>query len=156
MFVVLSIFLLSISCKKGSTNNCTDDKYTYEFQEAARIDTLTIQGGLFYQINPGNNIVFNYTHTGPNCKNLADEEYVENLVFQIPAGTTNFIFQNNQITNAFCFFKKTCFCNNFALPVISGNIKGTKISTVKWKIEINIDVPGSTDKIILDKFFVLP
>jgi hypothetical protein len=145
-----------LSCKKGSLNDCTKDAYAYEILVASKIDTLTNQVGLIYQINPGNNLVFRYVHIGPDCKNIADEEYTEYLVFQISPNATSFEFRNSQLKDAFCFFNRLCFCAYNASGISSGTIKGTKVSTTKWNVEINVDLPGSNNKIILNKVFSTP
>lgn len=152
---VLCTFLFFLSCKKGALNNCTEDKYAYEFFSASKIDTLTNPGGIFYTINPGSNLVFQYTHVGPDCKNLVDEEYTEFLVFQVPAALTSFQYQNNELAAVLTLFRRLCFCPPDASAITSGFIKGTRISSSKWDIEINIDIPGTSRKIVLNRSFIL-
>jgi hypothetical protein len=148
-------FLILSFLRKRTLNNCTDDKYAYEFFTASKIDTLTNSGGIFYTINSGSNIVFQYTHAGPDCKNIADEEYTEFLVFQIPAALTSFQYQNNELAGVLTLFQRLCFCPPNASAVTSGFIKGTKISSSKWDIEINIDIPGTSGKVVLNSSFIL-
>jgi hypothetical protein len=152
---VLCTFLFFLSCKKGTLNNCTDDTYAYEFFTASKIDTLTNPGGIFYDIKSGSNIVFQYTHVGPDCKNVADEEYTEFLVFQIPAALNSFQFENNKLADVLTLFKKLCFCPTNASAVTSGSIKGTRISSSKWDIQINIELPGTSQKIEVTRIFLL-
>jgi len=151
--IALFVILLSLSCEKENTSGCTDDFYAYEILPASKIDTIRNQGGLFYQINPGNNLVFRYTHAGPDCINMADEEYTEYLVFQVPSGATSFEFRDEQLKVAFSYFRRVCFCGMSSPVISSGVIKGTKISATKWNVEINVELPGSSNKIILSRTF---
>ena len=147
------IFLIFYSCKKDSSSDCTADKYTYEVFAASRIDTTTTDNRLFFQINPGNEIVFSYTHIGPDCKNIADEEYTDKIVFKVPAGSNSFFYQNSQLQGAMCMFIKYAFWTNGAYKITSGFVKGTKVSSIKWDVEIDIDVGGSIGRIALKKTF---
>jgi hypothetical protein len=154
--LIFCTILFCLSCKKGSLNGCSKDVYAYEILVSSKIDTLTNQGGFFYKINPGSNLVFRYAHTGPDCKNIADEEYTEYLVFQVPSGVSSFEYTNNQLKDAFCYFNRICFCPLNTNMISSGIIKGTKVSATKWILEINIALPGSSNKIILNKTFSVP
>lgn len=129
---VLCTFLFFLSCKKGTLNNCTDDTYAYEFFTASKIDTLTNPGGIFYDIKSGSNIVF-----------------------QIPAALNSFQFENNKLADVLTLFKKLCFCPTNASAVTSGSIKGTRISSSKWDIQINIELPGTSQKIEVTRIFLL-
>ena len=151
---ILSVSCLAFfSCKKNS-GECTKDIYTYEFYANSKIDTIRSAGGkLFFLVNPGNELVFNYVHAGPDCKNIADEEYVDKLVFKVPAGSTGFSFENNQLADAMCFFVKLGFWTDGALKMASGKIIGAKRSDGKWDIQINIETGTSTGRLIINKTF---
>jgi len=153
--IVFFILLFLLSCKKGDLSNCTKDTYAYEILPASKLDTIVNQGGFYYQINPGNNLVFRYTHTGPDCKNIADEEYSEILVFQVPSGLTSFEYKNDQLKNAFCFFNRVCFCPLNTISVNTGSIKGTKTSSTKWNVEIDVEITGSSNKIMFSKNYTV-
>ena len=103
----------------------------YEFYPSSKIDTTTTDMRLFFQIKPGNDLVFSYTHEGPACKSIADEEYSDKLVFQVPATSNSFLYENSQLTDAMCLFIKIAFWTNGAYKVSSGFVKGTKISATK-------------------------
>lgn len=159
--IILFCFLFILfSCEKNTVNNCTEDKYEYALIKSAKIDTATgitpSQNFFYYQVNSGNNLVFQYRHDGPDCNYIADEEFTEYLVFQVPASSSGFHFQNTQLENAMCYYRRICFCDTRTQPVISGSIKGNKISENRWHIEINIDLPGTPDKLIFNKTFVTP
>jgi|GEM_PF-1825268 len=153
LVLIISTCLIFFSCKKGESSDCTKDTYTYEFYSASKIDTTRTPAGLFFQINPGNDIVFSYTHNGPDCKSIADEEYTDKLVFRVPAGTTAFNYENAQLENAMCLFIKIAFFTNGAAPATEGYLKGTKRPDGKWDVEINVEIGGSIGRLIINKTF---
>lgn len=142
------------SCKKNSPSDCTKDEYAYEFFPASKIDTTTTDMRLFFQINPGIDLVFSYTHIGPQCKSIVDEEYTDKLVFKVPAAATSFLYENSHLTDANCLFIKYAFWTNGAFRVTSGYIKGTKISATKWDVDIDVEIGGFIGRIALKKTFV--
>ncbi|HEY5969013.1 MAG TPA: hypothetical protein VIU35_13635 [Chitinophagaceae bacterium] len=154
IFYTLFICSLFFSCKKDTPGDCTPDQYSYEFYPSSKIDTTTTDMRLFFQIKPGNDLVFSYTHEGPACKSIADEEYSDKLVFQVPASSNSFLYENSQLADAMCLFIKIAFWTNGAYKVNSGFVKGTKKSATKWDVEINVDVGGSIGRINLKKTFV--
>jgi hypothetical protein len=151
---ILFICFVFFSCKKNSPSDCTEDKYAYEFYSSSKIDTIITPVGIFFQINPGNEIVFSYTHTGPDCKSIADEEYVDRLVFKVPAGSNSFNYENRQLEDLMCLFMRSAFWSNGASLVSLGYVKGTKISASKWDIEINVELGSSIGRLILKKIFI--
>ena len=152
---VIFILLLFYSCKKGSSPDCITDTYSYDFYAAKKIDTTTTNTGLSFQVNPGNDLVFSYIHNGPECKSMADEEYTDRLVFEVPAGSSSFFFENTQLADAMCLFIKYGFLTTPALLIDSGYIKGIKLSDTKWDIEIDVKPGGSVGRITLKKTFTL-
>ena len=126
----------------------------YEFYTASKIDTASTDNRLFFQINPGNDIVLSYTHIGPDCKSIADEEYTDNLVFKAQAGSNSFFYENNQLSDAVCLFIKYAFWTNGAYKINSGFVKGTKVSSTRWDVEIDVNVSGSIGRITLKKTFI--
>jgi hypothetical protein len=154
IFYTLFICFLFFSCKKSAPSDCTPDQYSYEFYPSSKIDTITTDMRLFFSIKPGNDLVFSFTHDGPACKSITDEEYSDKLVFLAPAASNSFFYENSQLTNAMCLFIKIAFWANGAYKVNSGFVKGTRISATKWDVEINVDVGGSIGRINLKKTFV--
>ena len=152
---IFIIVILILSCKKGGLGDCTKDQFKYEFTTSGQIDTIVNTSGVYYQVISGNNIVFSYTHIGPDCKNIADEEYTEYFAFQVSSTATSFNYQNSQFSDGLPFFKRVCFCPLMTNEVNSGNIKGTKISSSKWDIQIDIFLPNSSDKLVINKIFTL-
>lgn len=157
MLRVLAILFICIlfSCKKSDSGDCTPDQYAYEFFSSSKIDTLTNDAGLFFQVNEGNDLVFVYSHTGPECKSVWDEEYTDKLVFQVPSASNSFYYQNDQLTDALCLFRRIDMWSDGSNRIRSGYIKGTRVSATKWDIEINVQAGNPVGQINLKKSFVL-
>ena len=155
-FFYIAVFcIIFFSCKKNSPSGCTEDIYTYEFYTSSKIDTILNDAGLFFQVNPGNDLVFVYSHTGPSCESIIDEEYTDKLVFKVPAAANSFYYQNNQLADALCLFRKIAWWQYGATRITSGYVTGTKISATKWEVEINVEIGGSTGRLSLKKAFFL-
>lgn len=155
IFYTLFIYFLFFSCKKDTPGDCKQDQYTYEFYPSSKIDTASnIYFDFFFQVKPGNDLVFNYTHEGPQCKSIQDEEYTANLIFKVPADSNSFLYENSQLTDVMCLFVTSSIFTNDVYAVNSGFVKGTKISATKWDVEISVDVGGSMDRVSLKKTFV--
>ena len=158
MLRVVSIFFICIlffSCKKDDSGDCAPDLYSYEFFSSSKIDTIINDVGLFFQVNPGNDLVFVYTHTGPECITVWDEEYTDKLVFQVPSGSSSFYYQNDQLTGALCLFRRIDMWTDGSNRIKSGYIKGTRVTLTKWDVEINVQAGNPVGQISLKKSFVL-
>jgi len=151
-YILLLSYLVLSSCKKIS-GDCTKDIYTYEFYTNSKIDTIRTAYNYYFHINPGNELVFKYTHTAPDCKSIADDEYLNRLVFKAPAGSTSFSYENNQLADAMCFFEEDGAWINGAHKVKSGKISGTKRSDGKWNVQINIETGISIGRLDVNKTF---
>ncbi len=97
--------------------------------------------------------MFSYTHVGPDCKNVADEEYTDKFVFKVPAGVNSFNYQDAQLADAVCLFIKIAFLTTGASPATAGYVKGTKRTDGKWDVEINVEIGGSIGRLIINKTF---
>lgn len=151
-YIFLVSYLVLSSCKKV-TGDCTKDIYAYEFYTNSKIDTIRTASSFFFLINPGNELVFSYTHTSPDCKSIADDEYLNKLVFRAPAGSTGFSYENNQLADAMCFFGEDGAWVSGAHKITSGKIIGTKRSDEKWDIQINIETGTSTGRLVINKTY---
>jgi hypothetical protein len=141
LIVFLICVLAIISCQK---NKCTLAKYSYNFSENRKVDTVRFGGYILsVQIIPGNNIVFSYSLLGESCPNRTDGPSSERLVFEIPAGVTNFEYSDATIQSAQCYYENSSGAGstNDATRMIRGIIKRDKISANSWLIEVNLAIP---------------
>jgi hypothetical protein len=154
-FVLLVLIASAFfSCKKEIARDCTTDIYKYEFYTISEIDTGTTLQGLYFQVKPGSDLVFLYTHIGPSCKSIWDEEYTDNLVFKVPSAVNSFYYENSQLADVMCFFNNTHLFSNGAVAVTAGSVRGNKRVDGKWDLQINVDIPSSIGRLIINKTFV--
>ena len=156
LILLAGITLIVLSCKKTHTENCPTDVYDYDVYANKRIDTLTPpQSGMFvYQVNNGSNRVFQFTHDNQPCAHVVDGGYTRYVVFEIPSDVTGFNYAEEDLQVINCYTRAVCFCSDInARAVTHGTIKGQKLSSGKWRVQMNIILPGSTETISFDKNF---
>jgi hypothetical protein len=83
---VLIVVLCLLSCSHSKDNNCNPDSYSYSIFNQRKIDTATNGAFFNYSINPGNKLVFSYQYAYKPCGGIADADFVESVVFEVPAG----------------------------------------------------------------------
>jgi hypothetical protein len=155
LFALVLVSIIS-GCNKNKGYDSWKTIDTFTYGNNKQIDTARNPSYLFVYISPGSNIVFRFNHQEIAPHNVADGDLSEDLYFAIPAGITNFIYTDATLGNASCYFSKMCFCNDLdARPVIAGTIRGTKKSSVTWTINMDILVPGTTNRITFQKDFTL-
>ena len=142
-----------MSCQK---EDCTSAKYTYTFSENKKIDTVRFDGFvLSTQVNSGTSTVFSYVGRGRSCPNWTDSPTSERLVFEIPAGVTNFSYSNTDLQGIECYHQYSSWTGSDAERVIQGVLKGNKISNNKWDIEVDLIVPVTGVELSFKKQFIL-
>ncbi len=93
-----------------------------------------------YNIINGNKILFKYNLNGAQCDNIIDDEWGENLIFQIENNNTDFEFIDNEILSTNCFYQQYgAWVAHNKYEVKNGIIKGEKISKTEWEITVNIE-----------------
>jgi hypothetical protein len=155
----LSIVLfISVACSKSkSDDGCNKEKYEYLFSNNKQIDTTHhIQNVLFAEVVNGNDIVFTYRYTSRTCPGIADDGYVDLLMFQVPAGSTNFEYDTpNELRDNKCYFLHSCFCPIIASRIVAGTIKGTRIVNNMWSVQVNVTEPVIGIQLSFNKQFKL-
>jgi len=53
-----------------------------------------------------------------------------------------------------CFFNNTHLFSNGAVAVTAGSVRGNKRVDGKWDLQINVDIPSSIGRLIINKTFV--
>lgn len=128
-YIIIGLICTIVSC--DDTNpSITENK----FYEGATINSD------FPTITEGDFIVFNRYHRAEDEVSVADDEYSEDFLFQVPAGAHSFEFKNKELLDINLKFKPYCFCG---LPidteVAGGYIAGEKIND-RWRIDVNVDL----------------
>ena len=154
----LPVLLLTFfSCKRNSDPNCTEEKSEYTFSNNKKIDTVHYPPTIFQAtISAGASIVFSYNYSSRTCENIVDGGHADRLIFEVPAGSNSFEYNDDlDMQNGKCYFIRSCFCANVTYRLVSGTIKGTRISDNQWTIQVNVTEPLSNISTSFIKPFVL-
>jgi hypothetical protein len=148
LFLVSAVMMLS--CKK---NDCTPAKYGYTFSENKQIDTVRYGGyELSTQVNPGSNIVFSYSVLGRYCPNWTDGPSFEGLVFEIPAGATNFNYSGTDLQRIECYYEYSSWGGGDVIRATQGTLRGNRVSEEKWNVEVDLIIPVRGELIFTKQF----
>lgn len=154
IFVALLIF---VACKKKDRDpNCQPESSSYTFSIDKQVDTVRPAPNSFFAVvNPGSDIVFEYDYASEVCMNIADEGHFDKLVFEVPAGSTSFDYdQLNELETAKCYFTRSCFCNNVSAQLVTGSVKGIRINDGKWSVQVNVTDPARNISLSFNKTFL--
>jgi hypothetical protein len=155
-FILLSSLLtLSLQCRKipidFNGENCIDgmpdfqpeptnnQEYDFRFFEnsSLQVDEGDRINGV--DIVPGDKLVFQYEFVKNDSPQIADDEYTEYILFEIPAGLDSFIISGEDLKKSNAVFGAFCFCANVGYFWIdNGCIKGERVNNSTWNIAINI------------------
>jgi hypothetical protein len=176
--IYLMLFTLIISCEKNSKeiksceilNNCIDNdtsfhpikiqnynEYKFTFQKNSQIHIYSDGGKINNAaIEDGNSLVFEYSYIYNDKPGIADDEYSENIKFEVEPDSSCFLISDDILNSSTAVFGKSCFCADYGYHWITGGcIKGSKISENEWQIDMNITAEeqyGSYSRMLSEKF----
>jgi hypothetical protein len=154
---LLLLTLLIASCNKSSVSDCTPEKFSYDLLVDKKITILPAGQQSRINIEGGDKLVFNYTHTFKDCKNIADDEVSEILVFEIPKTDNSFDVSGAALGTINCHSQVSCYCANVnAIAIKTGKIKGTKIAANKWVVEVDVTNTITSAKYTFAATFTTP
>ena len=80
-------------------------------------------------IEDGDKLFFKYDFEVEQCDNIFDDEWGEKLYFEIPVGTDDFEYFDDELANITCYhLEYGAWVNSLPEAVTEGSIKGTKKS----------------------------
>lgn len=93
-----------------------------------------------YNILEGNSIVFKYYLNRPPHPVYSDLDYIEELLFQIPANfqKENFLIEASEFRDHNVFFRSVSFSTAGILKEDRGCISLTKVSEGVWEVNVNV------------------
>lgn len=156
-FLILLTALLIISC---SDDELETDLHTYNFYQNK---TLVISGEndsymKYGTIESGNKLVFEYKYEAYDDKDVADDEYVETIMFEIDPTLDKFAYLDDDLELIKAVYSKYCYCSfpdsedkNVA-PV--GRITGRKIENDVWYIKVVVTFYGDEETYVEGKFLL--
>lgn len=163
------VFIVLLSCEKNnntaidySGNNCIDnnpdfvpeeiqdsENYKLVFYTNSSINVFENEAEINNAvIEPGKFIVFQYRFNNNDDPLIADDEYTEILQFEIDPELERFTISGNSLKQSRAVYGEFCFClDSGFLWITDGCIKGKKINSTRWQIEINISAKTKTGKL---------
>ncbi len=166
-FVVLLTSFLVASCEQEDTNQELNlekiavDYLYYEgdatFSYYLNSELVPIESSTYMkesEIASGDYTVFEYQFTHDDDPLIADDEYTETISFQIPSDITSFSYNTSQLEALDLVLTKYCYClfddREYIAP--TGTIKGTKVGTNLWYIEMDVVFYGENTRTLSDFF----
>jgi hypothetical protein len=114
-------------------------------------------GGVYGELRDSSGILlFEYTYTASQNNQISDDELTENICFNIkPDRTGKFLLSGNDLVTAQGYYYRGCFClNRGTHPMVSGTIRGVKMSRTTWYINANVVVKiqnGDSEQLVPKK-----
>jgi hypothetical protein len=148
--ICLLIFIGLSSCNKKDDENCNPEKINTKWTLGKEI---IVNYNAEYQRNEysildGENILFEYDHSGAECDDIYDDEWGENLTFIINKETKGFELLDGDIVDIKCFYQEYgAWVRHNQHQIKDGIIKGKKISENTWEINVSVlTTPIFTDE----------
>lgn len=139
-FLVLLIMMMA--CDKKKDNDCDwNEITTFFFSHNKKVDTAThpFTGVLYANSVAGPDMVFEYKKSVSPCGYVLDAGYIDRLIFQVPAGSNSFDYADSTtLANANTYFMRSCYCANVTSEHVTGRIKGTKLTSNTWSLQIDV------------------
>lgn len=127
VFVIGGILL---SCENADDTN--KEIIESNFYKNARISDV------YPYIETGDMVVFNRYYMKEDLKEVADDEYSEDLYFEVAADIDSFNYHDSELLDLNINWNRYCFCA-FADTLIlkNGNITGSKNNNI-WEISVDL------------------
>lgn len=156
-FIILLLALLIISC---NDDEFEQDLHTYNFYQNKTL-VITSENDSYMQygiIESGNNLVFEYKYEDYDDKDVADDEYVETIMFEIDPTLEKFAYLDDDLAIIKPVYSKYCFCSfpnseEKNVPPV-GRITGRKISDKEWYIKVVVTFYGDDETYVEGKFLL--
>lgn len=155
LILLISILFLFSSCNKDKIATCQDcdftcldgidtnvytnecrDNWTCSFNllEQSKISTEEGQG-----VVSGDKTVFQMIRSTEGDPMIADDEFTEILVFEIPSSQERFSEDASELSLQ-VNFKRVCFCANVMFnPIVEGCLQGEKQEDGTWFVQAYLD-----------------
>jgi hypothetical protein len=91
-------------------------------------------------------LLFVYAYKSAQNDQVSDDEYAEMVYFNVvPDRTGKFLLSGKELQQAQAHFYKGCFCMDRGTHlIVSGTIKGTRMTKTTWYINANVVVEIKT------------
>ena len=137
-----------IACDQNELEgNCTQEGFLLSTittdQKIEKVFNTELQKNVF-SITNGNQLLLTYTHVGAQCDDIIDDEWGEQLFFEIDSEITAFDLNDDEILTTNCFYREFgAWVSHEQIEVNKGRIDGVKISETQWDINVSVEVTSS-------------
>ena len=127
-------WILFLPLLSGCFDNKNPSAEETTYYENARIDID------FPYIFSGDSVVFKRFYKKEDKEEIADDEYAEDFIFQIPSGISEFNYSGEQLIDLKLTFKQYCFCMpSEGITIESGTISGMRVGD-QWNIAADVNL----------------
>lgn len=141
-FVFIVLIALTSCTKKGL--DCYEEATigTFANNKMILIGSTPEENVTYFEIVAGNCRVFTLNHSGFQCDKVYDDEWGEQVVFQVDGNLNSFSIQENEFEKALCFYGQYGAWTNHRQDLISfGSIEGERIDEEEWSVCLRVVLP---------------
>lgn len=161
IYYLLISFIILFGCEEEIQPEeiISSVEHAHVFQHS-KIDTIyNAQGLTLAASNRGDLLVFSYFFSQEHQANVADDEYEQQLFFEISPTDTIIDITNNLFQKIKLQFKDRCFgnCTGEFIPIHDGTLSLEKIDEKTWFmfLTLNNESIGKSNKIRFIKHYTL-
>lgn len=137
--IMVTALLASCEADLPAQLDCASGNCDFVFEVEKRLFRTQSRGDEFIEIREGNDMVFYASFVEEDDPFIADDEYSERILIQVPATDTDFLYEGDAIADLNIYVLPSCFCPPEIGEAWGGKIAGTKLADNTWKLEIELD-----------------
>jgi hypothetical protein len=144
-FVITLTLLAVMSCVELDGEDCSPENVWTGLTPGKEIIIQAHPNLLtnWYSVVDGEHLLFHYSHTAEDCKNVRDDEWQENLLFIVDKDATSFEVSDDALREIKCYYYQDgAWTNSTHFEITDGSIKGTKINDNTWDVTVSIKTPS--------------
>ncbi|MEM6347499.1 MAG: hypothetical protein AAF927_26670 [Bacteroidota bacterium] len=161
LFVLgLTLFSCGIEAEEIQLYECRSGKCTYTFFTSQQIEIVedTVDNLAFVNIIEGNNLVFLYRYIADSGSNANENDYDEDIFFEIDPTLNSFSFTDEQLAETKISIKPWCLCGSIVIEPDQGSLRGERLNDNTWEIsfEATYQLNNETKEISFKAKFAEP
>ncbi len=132
----LTLFSCGIEAEEIQLYECRSGKCTYTFFTSQQIEVVedTVSKLTFVNIIEGDKLVFLYRYTAESGSNASNDDYDEDVFFEIDPTLNSFSFTDEQLAEAKIAIKPWCLCGSIVIEPDQGSLSGERLNDNTWEI----------------------
>ena len=111
-----------------------------------------------FQIDGGENFVFQYQFNEKESSAVVDDEYGYTFTFEVDKDVESFVVEGTELEALKAHFREVgAWVSHRQVPVITGKVSGQKLASNRWAIQIDVKAEshssGIVKEIVVDATF---